>query len=375
MEPIRVLHVEITDQIGGIERYLMNIYQGIDRSLVQFDFVTATEMPAFYDTLKGMGARIFTVASYTKNPFKYYNELKVVMMQGDYQIVHIHKNSAANILPVVIAKKLKVKSLIVHSHNTASTRGSIFNLLHHLNKHRLANNATALLACSKPAAEWMYGKGLLKNRQVTLVHNGIDTEQFRFNEATCHIYRSRLDLEGKFVIGHVGRFTNQKNHTYLLDIFKEVYARNPQAVLLLVGSGELEQQIKEKSNKLGIKDAVQFLGVRQDIPQLMQAMDVFLFPSHYEGLGIVLIEAQATGLRCIASDAVPSEAKITELLTLLSLRQPKEEWVNEILKYSGGYAREDASIQIIEARYDCTAAARSLQEYYLAQADVAVQSF
>lgn len=373
MEPVRVLHIEITDQLGGIERYLMNIYQCIDRSLVQFDFVTTTEKPVFTDILIGMVARIFNVASYTKRPLKYCSGLKAVMKQGNYQIVHIHKNSAANILPVVIGKKLKIKSLIIHSHNTASTRGSIFNLLHHLNKHRLVSGTTALLACSKPAAEWLYGKSLNKNRQATLVHNGIDTERFRFNKAVRHTYRRCLNVEDSFVIGHVGRFTAQKNHRYLLDIFKEIYCRNPQAVLLLIGTGELEPQIKETADKLGIMGAVQFLGVRQDISELMQAMDVFLFPSCYEGLGIVLIEAQASGLRCIASDVVPHESKITNLLTFLSLRKSKEEWADEALKYSGGYMREDTAEQIIAAGYDCATAARRLQDYYLAQAGLAVQ--
>lgn len=365
MEPVRVLHIEITNQIGGIERFLYSLYQSINHKLVQFDFITTTKEPAFAENLKGMGARIFTVTSYTQNPFQYYSDLKRIMQQENYEIVHIHKNSVANILPMIIGDRLKIKTLIVHSHNTASTRGFFFDLLHYINRNKLAHRATTLLACSEQAAVWLYGNTIVKSKKATIIHNGIDAEQFRFNETIRQSYRDHLNINGKFVVGHIGRFTNQKNHDFLLDIFKEVYSRNPQAVLLLIGSGELKQAVQDKVNRLGLNDAVRLLGVRHDVSQLMQMMDVFLFPSRYEGLGIVLIEAQAAGLKCVASDTIPSEAKITDHLKLINLNEPKEAWADEILKYRNGYTREDTYGQIVSAGYDCKDTARRLQELYL----------
>ncbi len=367
MNPVRVLHIEITKQIGGIERFLYCIYQNIDRNLVQFDFVTMSEQPAFADKLKVMGANIYRVTPYTKNLFKYLTELKAVIRQGKYRIVHIHKNSATNILPLLLCSWRDIETIITHSHNTSASINLPFNPLHYCNRGLLIRRSTALLACSVQAAEWLFGRTTAYHSRVTIIKNGIEAATFRFNEADRGEYRRLLGLDGKFVIGHIGRFTLQKNHEFLLDIFHEVYSKNHQAVLMLIGAGELQNKVKEKADRLGLSTAIMFMGERDDVPKLMQVMDVFVFPSLYEGLGIALIEAQAAGLKCIASDCIAEEARITENLKLISLQQPERVWADEVLKYRDGYTREDTSGQIVDAGYDCKDTAQKLQGFYLEQ--------
>ncbi|MCM1524577.1 MAG: glycosyltransferase, partial [Ruminococcus sp.] len=227
-------------------------------------------------------------------------------------------------------------------------------------KRLLSESDFIRLASSRAAADWMY---TLKY-DFTVINNGIEIPRFIFRRETRDDVRSALGMENKFVIGHVGRFVYPKNHSFLLDIFKEIYSRNKNAVLFLVGSGSFERDIRKKADDLGIENAVVFYGAASNADQLYQAMDCFVFPSHFEGLGIAAVEAQAAGLKTLCSDTVPAEAQITDLLEYMSLSDTAEKWAEKILSYNNGYKREDMSEQIKNAGYDINQSAKQVEELY-----------
>jgi glycosyltransferase involved in cell wall biosynthesis len=210
----------------------------------------------------------------------------------------------------------------------------------------------------------MFGKRMTKYKKVIIIANGVDTQKFTFDEKVRNNYRSLMKLEDKFVIGHIGRFAYVKNHDFLIDIFSEIIKLNPESVLLLIGQGDLEREIRDKVERLGLAYCVRFLGVRNDVHKLLQAMDVFLLPSLYEGLPVVGVEAQASGLSMVVSDAVTEEAKVLNSFAFMSLKQSAEEWAQTILKYRNGYERRNTLDEIIGAGFDATRVADELEKFY-----------
>jgi glycosyltransferase involved in cell wall biosynthesis len=204
----------------------------------------------------------------------------------------------------------------------------------------------------------------LKNGKITVIRNAIDLDEFRFNNGIRMEVRQELQWDDKFVIGHAGRFIEQKNHKFILEIFNEIHKKCPKALLVLAGDGKLLPDIKELVYKLGLGNCVQFLGIRFDMYRLMQGMDVFLFPSLYEGLGNVLTEAQAVGLHSVASDVVPNEVKMTDLVDIVSLNAPVEEWVEAVLKYDYRYERKDTHTILKANGYEIKSASIELEKYY-----------
>jgi glycosyltransferase involved in cell wall biosynthesis len=211
----------------------------------------------------------------------------------------------------------------------------------------------------------MFLKKVINSSKVRIINNSIDVQKFTFNEQTRHECRNELGLTDKFVVGHVGRFSKEKGHAFLVDAFIEVYNRQKNSVLLLVGDGPLQNEVETKANNLGISDSVVFLGTRNDIPRILMAMDLFVFPSSYESFGIALIEAQAAGLKVLASDTIPRETQATDLLEYLSLKSGVSEWAKIILKCVNGYSRSDTSDNLKSADFDNNAVAATLQEFYL----------
>ncbi|MGY6766144.1 glycosyltransferase family 1 protein [Faecalibacterium prausnitzii] len=369
-EPIRVLHVFFKMDRGGAETMIMNLYRHIDRSKLQFDFIVHSKEKGAYDNeIEKFGGKIYYIPKYKGiNHFEYKRLWNRFLGEhSEYKIIHGHLNSTASIY-LKIAKKFGLVT-IAHSHNTSAGSG-IYGVLKNILQDPIKYVADYLFACSKEAGNWLFGKGVYKKNNFYLLKNAIDTEQFVFNKSIRMEKRKQLKIEDKFVVGHIGRFHAQKNHVFLIDIFKEVYARKSNAVLLLVGDGDLRSKIEDKINKLGLSNRVIFTGVRKDIPDLLQAMDVFLFPSLYEGLGVVTIEAQASGLPCIVSDAVPNEAFITELIQPISLDKSPEHWAKEILRYSEGYMRKNTSSEIKENGYDVKDTAKWLESFYLMKINI-----
>lgn len=365
-EPIRVLQVVTKMDRGGLETFIMNIYRHIDREKIQFDFLTHRMQAGDYDDeITALGGKIYHVCSIsTKNLFQYKKQLKQFFTEHrEYRIVHSHLDSLSTLV-LHAAKKAGVPVRIAHSHNTNFDK-DIKIAIRYFSKFLLKFQANWFCACSLVAGTFMFGKKTVKNTKYFQINNAIDVDKFTYQPSVRLEVQRTLNLNHKFVVGHVGRFEYQKNHEFLIDVFNQVYKQNTNAVLLLIGRGKNQTNIKNRVDELHLSNAVRFLGVRSDISDLMQAMDVFVLPSRFEGLGIVLIEAQAAGLKCLASDiVVPREAKVTELLTYISLESSPKVWADEIIKCEG-FAHKNTSEQIKQEGYDITGQAEKLQHFYL----------
>ncbi len=361
-EPIRILHITYKMHCAGIEAFIMNMYRSIDRSRVQFDFLVHYEQRQFYDDeIEKLGGRIYRLSvREDNNYFKYFSDLKKFFKaHTEYKIVHAHMESFAMFyMPYV--KRAKIPVRIAHSHNDKvdpSLRGFIKNIMNKPFKRY----ATEYMACSEESGKYLFG-----NRPCWVIKNAIDVKRFIYNNDIRWQVRNELGfMNDDFVIGHIGRFNTQKNHVFLIDVFHALTKINPKAVLICVGEGELMQAVKDKVSQLGISEKVKFLGVRKDADRLYQAMDVFVFPSLYEGLGIVGIEAQSAGLKTVCSDVIPSIARITANVTALSLSDSPEKWAQEINKASAGYERQNVYDEIKRAGFDVPSLAKELERHYL----------
>lgn len=330
--PIRILQVVTIMNRGGLETMLMNYYRKMDRSIVQFDFmVNRMERGDYDDEIEKLGGKIYRMPAIRPGNYrKYFRLLDEFFEQyPEYKVVHSHINENSSFV-LRAAKKAGVPCRIAHSHLAGLPIDYKYPFRVYA-RLRLNKNANHFFACSKEAGKWLFGNEVVDNNKLIVFKNAIDCNEFRCNKTIREKVRKELKLENKFVIGHVGRFNTQKNHRFLIDIFQEIYKKNNNAVLLLVGEGTLMNEIKNKVKELKLSDAVMFLGLRTDVSDMMQAMDLFLFPSHYEGLGVVLIEAQASGVKCFTSTGTPREADVTNLVEFLSLKMSAKTWANEIL--------------------------------------------
>lgn len=362
-EPIRILQVFASLDRGGAEAMIMNLYRKVDKKKIQFDFVVNdcnTEY-AHEKEINDLGGRIFKVPR-----FKLFNYLTykkawtdLLIKHPEWKIVHGHHTSPAFIY-MAVAKQNK-RLTIAHSH-IAGTEKTIKSYFKKLMRLPLRYICDYLFACSDKASKWMFGS---KSNKTYLIKNSIDSATFSYNELVRNKVRKKLGLEDMFVIGHIGRFQTQKNHNYLIDIFYEVRKRNDYAVLLLIGDGDLKNSIKKKVECLGLEESVIFLGVRSDIPELLLAMDVFLFPSLYEGLPVTLMEAQSSGVKSIVSSTVTEEVKITDQIEFLSLKETPEYWAKKVNKHASGYVRQNTHLDIKEAGYDIEENSKWLEEFYL----------
>ena len=366
---IKVLQIGMTKNPGGLETYLMQQFDHIDHDKVMYDFVniTAEDEIVYREHIEENGGKVFGVISRHSNPIKHYWQWFTLLrkMAGDYQAIVLNSNGLTYVYPLVLGKLFGIKKRIIHSHNSGYEQpvGLLKKILIACNRILLKFSATDYFACSQSAGERMFGK----SRDFPVIHNAIESRVFQHNEFSRQEMRKELDVSDAFIIGHVGRFTYQKNHSFLIDIFNEIVKRKPNSVLLLVGDSvgdtSFFDQTKEKVQRFGLEEKVQFLGLRNDVPRLMQAMDCFLFPSLFEGLCFVGIEAQAAGLPCFFSDAITKEVGITNLAHFISLETSPEEWADLILKESP-IERKDMREKIAEAGYDIDREIGKIEGFY-----------
>lgn len=358
-EPIRVLHVVTYMGRGGLETMIMNYYRNMDRSKVQFDFLTHRDERWDYDDeIEELGGKIYHLPRL--NPFspRYLNALDNFFKEHkEYKIVHCHQDCLSGIV-LKYAKKNGVPITIAHSHSSNQNKDFKY-LIKVIAKKSIVKYSDKLFACGKEAGDWMF-----KTSDFEILNNAIDTKRYIYNEKKSLKVKEKLNITDKFVIGHVGRFRCEKNHSFIIDIFNEVCKKDSNSVLLLVGDGPLEKEIKKKVNNLGLEDKVKFLGARDDVNDLMQGMDVFLLPSLYEGFPLTMIESQASGLDCIISDKVPKECIVTNNVKSISLEESPEYWANEIIK-SKNKKRKSLYNEIQGAKFDIKSNAIWLQEFYL----------
>lgn len=361
-KPIRILHILQRMEAGGTQALLMNIYRKIDRNKVQFDFLVEYPNKQFYDDeIKQLGGKVYysTVREDLNIP-KFTKLLKKILKDNpSYKIVHVHTYSIGYFC-LKAAKEMGVPIRIAHSHNNETVHDSKYLFKLALQKIYTIH-ATDLFACSEEA-----GKYLFKDKSFRVLKNAIDSQQFIANENTRREVRQELGLENKFVVGHVGRLHPQKNHDFLIDVFAEIKKKKPDAELILVGTGPLEENVRNKVADKGLTESVQFLGNRKDMNRVYQAMDIFVFPSLFEGLGIVAIEAQAAGVPIVCSEGLPPETDITPIYRKLMLNDGAEKWAEAAIEMAqSSKAHTNMQKYIIDAGFDMNAAAKNMEEYYL----------
>lgn len=359
-KPIRVLQVVTHMERGGLETMLMNYYRNMDRSKVQFDFLVHRPYRSAYDDeieeLGGIIHRLPTLVPWSRT---YRKALKRFFTDHpEYRIVHVHQDCLSSVI-LKAAMKCGVPVRIAHSHSSSQDKDLKYPIKLFY-KRFISKYATDLFACGKQAGDWMFG-----GAPYQIINNAIDAPLYRYDPETARRVRENLSIpQESLVVGHVGRFSWPKNHSFLVEIFEQIHEKTPGVRLLLVGEGDLRPQIEEKVKCLGLEKNVIFTGVRGDIPDLLQAMDLFLFPSLYEGLPVTMVEAQAAGLPCYVSENVPAECKMTQLVRFISLERTACEWATEIT--TGANKRNMDTLEAIRnAGFDIKSNANWLQNYYL----------
>ena len=341
---MRVLHVIGKLGSGGIENFVINVYRHIDRMQMQFDFVVFRDIKEFYEEeVKRLGGKkIVLDTMLNKNFFnrikRIFNFFIYLKQHPEYKIVHIHMSSPSTFVVYVLVAKVLNRKTITHSHASGDYRqGIIRKCLYALCRKILWKISDVPLACSEEAAIWMFsGK---YNKKVRIIHNGIDIEQFAYCESIRHRMRLKYNLENHYVIGHIGRFAPEKNQKFLLEIVQKIKEFIP-VKLLLVGNGSEIECIKKLVCQKRLEHEVTFIGESHAVADLLQAIDIFLLPSLYEGLGIVALEAQAAGLPCILSNGVPKVVKCIELCTFLSLDDGAKKWSDKVMEFSENKNRQ-----------------------------------
>ena len=356
---VRVLQIGMHDKIGGVETFLMNYYRNINKKKIQFDFICDKKELCFEDEIKSMKGIVYKVPNVKRNPIQYYRAIRKIIKENKYKIVHINMLSMANILPIIVANKEKVPHIILHSHNTGTPKGLLRKILDKFNKNIAIKKATDYFACSKLAGEWLY-KGKVNFK---VINNAIDVQKFQFDEERRNHIRKALGIDRNFVVGHIGRFSEQKNHKFLVRMFAELVKKVENAKLLLIGEGELKLEIQKMIEDLKIKNNVIMLEPKSNIQDYYQAMDVFVLPSKFEGLGIVLVEAQANGLPCVYSDCITKEAKIIPNTTRLPLENLK--WIEELSKEKKRISKKEATLLIEKNGFSIKKEVGKLEDMYM----------
>lgn len=364
-EPIRVLHVVGRLDLGGAESRLMDLYRTMDREKVQFDFMVHTPDRCDYEEeAESLGSRIYRMPRFRFwNYFAYRKAWRdFFLAHREFSAVQGHMTSTAAIyLP--IAKKAGVSKTIAHARSAGVEKGTK-GLLTKLLRRSLAQKCDACFSCSELASKAVFGKKAVSSGRVRKIPNAIETAKFRFDPEVRERMRKQLGLTDAYVLGHVGRLSPVKNHSYLFAVLQALLVKKPEAKLLLVGGGPLEQELKEKAAALGLSDQVVFAGPQKKVEEYYQAMDFFVLPSFYEGLPGSVVEAQASGLRCLVSDTVTKETALTVLVQFASVAEPPVQWAERIMSRAD-YERADMTAAVAAEGYDVKTQAEWLQDFYL----------
>lgn len=366
----KVLQVGMTKNIGGVETYLMEQYRHLDRRRIDYDFINmiGENNIAFEDEIKSKGNKIYDIISRGKNPLKHYWQwIKFFYRYAKfYDAIVFNTCDLYHMCPLFLAKIFKIKIRIIHSHNSSNDKKENFlrKILIKINKILMNISVTDYWACSTEAGRWMFGR----KREFKLIHNLIDSKKYIYNLEIRKNIRRNLKIEDKFVIGHIGRFSYQKNHEFLIKIFNEIYKKNKNSILLLIGGKTGNKSYYQESvnlvDKMGLKNNVYFLGMKKNVADYYQAMDCFILPSKFEGLPIVGIEAQTAGLKIFLSDIITKEVQITDLVEYISLEENPAIWAEKILK-SENYNRINMYEKIVESGYDVEVGNKKFQKYFI----------
>lgn len=354
----RVMILGMSPNVGGVETYIMNCIRNIDRDKYEFYCPFYTTI-AYHDELLELGVKLLRIQASRHNPIHYIRYLDRLFTDLRFEAVYFNTCDIMSMDMIMFGKKHGVPIRIIHSHNSSNIVEP--NLFHRFTekwcRNHLDEYATKLLACSEVAGDWMFD-----GRKFEIINNGIDATKFRFNSETRLNTRKELGLTDQYTIGFVGSIWEQKNPLFLIEVFRSYYKKNPNAILIIVGDGELKGEVEKKIGEYGLSANVKLLGVRSDIPDLMSAMDCFLLPSKFEGLPFVLIEAQCSGLMCIASENVSQESNITGEVRYLGLDEPMEKWIEAISTPNVRLPREEYASIISCNGYDIKGTVKRLEE-------------
>ena len=361
-QPVRILHVVRYLEQGGIQNLLMNLYRNINRNKIQFDFLVCGE-GVFDKEVKELGGKIYKIPYITEIGERNYKKeiINFLEKHPEYKIVHSHLNQVSGCV-MEAAKKARVPVRIAHSHTTTNSNGKLQKLFKAYLQSKINKNSTDLFACSKEAAKWLFKS---KAQEAIIIPNAIDIEKFKFSIVDRNEIRNQLKIpKNCVVLGNIGRFVDAKNHRYLLKIFKEYKKINKNSILLLIGYGKLENKIKKEIKKMNLVDSVRIIEPTKYIQKYYSMFDYFVFPSKYEGLGMVLIEAQISGLKCFASSKViPNTTKITENIIYIDLEKTPSDWAKQI-PVNNDYLKSREDVQVQSEKFDIKKVAKKLESFY-----------
>ena len=346
---------------GGLTTVMMNYYRAMDKRDLFIDFASVNDPDNnLINELNNNKSEYYNLGNRKKNIINYIHNLGSLLKGKKYDVIHINGNSSTMIIEALIAKQNHVNEIICHTHTSQSE----YPILHKILKPFFQKCYTKAIAVSDKSGQWLYGTDYI------VLNNAIDVQKYSYNNSYRIEIRRNLNIQGKFVIGTVGKLTVSKNQSFLIDVFSEYHKSDKNSCLIIAGGGELEDRLKEKVKSLGVEEDVLFLGMRNDVEKIIQCFDVFLFTSVYEGFGMVLVEAQASGLYCIASDSVPIETKVTNYIEYLSVNDPITKWVERIVKVKNMTNNRDviskeALTDIKKNGFDIKFEAKKLKDIYL----------
>jgi glycosyltransferase involved in cell wall biosynthesis len=365
---VKVLHKLANLDGGGVGRILYDYYSMIDHNKVHFDFLISTDIDngILEQPLKDMGSKIYKIPSYQKDKNEYYKQAEKYINSDNYDVIHIHRVSGSEMKILKIAEKAGIPDRIVHAHSAFRDDSFIKKQKRKAFAVSLKRNATQLAACGSAAAAAVWGKKALDSGEVKIVRNAINVEKFSFDDNLRRKLREELDITSKTAIVTVGRLSEEKNQEFALKTFAELTVLDDNAIFIVIGRGNEEEKLKKLCVDLKITDKVRFLGICEDVPRLLNAMDIFMLPSIYEGFPVSLVEAQANGLKCFVSDNVTREACITDLAEYIPINGTEKLWAEKIASKSDfGYERSKYSAEVLEAGYDIKSEAVKLQNFYM----------
>lgn len=358
---IRVLHCLNSIDMGGAETFIMNIYRNINREKVQFDFLVRKRTHnKNIEEIKRLGGKIYVCSEFPKHFYRNYKEVKRFFdRHKEYDVIHVHANALIYIFPFIVAKKNNVKKRILHSHNTKAAN-KIYTPIHYLNRGLSDKYLTDRWACSDGAGKWMFGK-----RNYTVFNNAIDFRKYRFNEDVRVRKRNELGIRDELVIACVGRLEKQKNYFFMLQVMEKYIKLNKKCILLIIGDGSQKNIIAKEMRSKKINSSIKLLGKREDVKELLFAADIFAMPSLYEGLPFALIEAQASGLKCLISDKITDEAIITDNVCKLSIDNGVNPWVAELDRIKKKCQHTDEYTNICKSGFDIKKVSKTIEKMYL----------
>ena len=353
---INILVEGMTSGKGGKETYIINIFRAFNKDKYSFSFVAYDDNIAYQEEIEAAGAEIIWIPSRNKDYFEFRRALNNLFAKNSYDVLWANKTSLSSCETLEIAKKHKVPLRIVHAHSSSNMGGKLTYLLHNVNKFLIRKWANEYFACSDSAAKWFFGNGSCKQMK-----NGINTEEYRYSTEVRDRIRSELNIDNYVVIGHIGRFSIEKNHQKLISVFYEIHKRKKNTKLVLCGDGEERRNIELLIKELNLENDVLLLGIINNVNEILQAMDILIMPSLFEGLPFALLEAQASGLRCLVSDTVSQDSDVLGCNTFLPLMAEDNIWAEYALSIEPNNNRRESAYQMKLKGFDILDCAKQIE--------------